>query len=392
MRIAALIVAAGRGERAGGGLPKQYRALTGDRAGDSVLRRSAETFARHPEIDLVQVVIDPAHEPLYTAAVKGLAAAPWVAGGATRQASVLNGLRALKALPGGAPDLVLIHDAARCFVRARTISQVIAALAEADGALPALPVTDTLKRRAGAHLETVDRADLYRAQTPQGFRFDAILAAHERFADHPATDDAALAEMAGLSVALTPGDEGNVKLTVPEDFVAAGQSHSPVLDDVRTGNGFDVHRFEHGDHVTLCGVRIPHDQALAGHSDADVGLHALTDAILGALAEGDIGTHFPPTDERWRGADSAAFLAYAAERVRAHGGRLTHLDVTLICERPKIGPHRAAMTARIAEILGLAPECVSVKATTTERLGFTGRREGIAALATATLALPRTSA
>ncbi|SMH60797.1 bifunctional 2-C-methyl-D-erythritol 4-phosphate cytidylyltransferase/2-C-methyl-D-erythritol 2,4-cyclodiphosphate synthase [Azospirillum agricola] len=383
----ALIVAGGTGQRFGAERPKQYL----DLAGKPILRRTVEAFLSHPRVSSVQVVIDPARRDLYDAAVAGLGLPEPVAGGATRQDSVRNGLEAL-ATRGGC-DAVLIHDAARPLVDADTIAAVIAALEHAPGAIAAVPLADTLKRGAdGTVAGTVDRDGLWRAQTPQGFRFADILAAHRDAAGLSLTDDAAVAERAGLAVALVPAKEENFKVTTPDDLTRAARvltaSQGASLGDIRTGTGFDVHRFTDGEFVTLCGLRVPHTHGLEGHSDADVGLHALTDAILGALAAGDIGSHFPPSDPQWRGADSARFLRHAADLVAARGGVIAHTDITIICERPKVGPHRAAMAARVAEILGIAPDRVSVKATTTERLGFTGRGEGIAAQAAATIRLP----
>jgi 2-C-methyl-D-erythritol 4-phosphate cytidylyltransferase/2-C-methyl-D-erythritol 2,4-cyclodiphosphate synthase len=378
---AVLIVAAGSGQRLGGDLPKQYLAL----AGRSVLRRSIDAFRSHGKIDAIRVVISADHEDLYVQATAGLDILPPVTGGAARQDSVRNGL---ESFTGIKPDKVLIHDAARPFVTADVIDGVLAALDRHPGAIPAVPVIDTLKRGSeGVIGGTVDRGGLWRAQTPQGFRFDMILEAHRKLSDRQLTDDAALLEAQGQSVALVPGAEGNFKITTMEDFDRAARLLAPTRDYL-TGNGFDVHRFTAGDHVTICGVRVEHTHALEGHSDADVGLHAITDAVLGAIGAGDIGQHFPPTDARWKGADSAAFLQHAASLVRERGGSVVHVDVTIICERPKVGPHRTAMVQRVAEILGLDPRRVSVKATTTEGLGFTGRREGIAAQATATVALP----
>ncbi|AWJ87581.1 bifunctional 2-C-methyl-D-erythritol 4-phosphate cytidylyltransferase/2-C-methyl-D-erythritol 2,4-cyclodiphosphate synthase (plasmid) [Azospirillum sp. TSH58] len=386
----ALIVAAGTGQRFGAERPKQYL----DLAGQPVLLRTVEAFRRHPKVSAVRVVINPAFRDLYDAAVAGLDLPEPVAGGASRQDSVRNGL---EALAESAPDLVLIHDAARPLIDADTIDAVIAALDHSPAALAAVPVADTLKRGngglggglgGGLVTGTVDRSGLWRAQTPQGFRFPDILAAHRAAAGLELTDDAAVAERAGLPVALVPAREENFKVTTPDDLTRAARALDSALSDIRTGSGFDVHRFAEGDHVTLCGVRVPHTHRLDGHSDADVGLHALTDAILGALCAGDIGSHFPPSDPQWRGADSALFLKHAAELVTARGGRIAHVDVTIICERPKVGPHREAMTARVAEILGMPVDRVSVKATTTERLGFTGRGEGIAAQAVATVRLP----
>ncbi len=382
----ALIVAAGRGLRFGGDLPKQYLAL----AGQPILRRTVEAFLRHPQINAVRVVIDPAFRDLYDMAVAGLDLPPPITGGPTRQDSVLNGL---EAMAGHAPDLVLIHDAARPLIDAQAISDVIAALDSAPAAIAATPLADTLKRGtvAGAGIVsggTVDRTALWRALTPQGFRFADILPAHRRAAGLNLTDDAAVAEEAGLPVTLVPCDPDNLKVTNQDDLARAEKLFLARLGDVRTGTGFDVHKFAPGDQVWLCGVSVPHDATLDGHSDADVALHALTDAILGAISAGDIGLHFPPSDPKWKGADSARFLRHAADLVAEKGGVIAHVDITIICERPKIGPHRDAMVARVADILGLNPARVSVKATTTEGLGFTGRREGIAAQAAATVRLP----
>ena len=377
----ALIVAAGRGERAGGAIPKQYRKL----AGKPVLRWAIEAFERCTAIDNVRVVIQPADEALYRTAIAGLRLRPFILGGATRQESVRRGLEALVART---PDHVLIHDAARPFVSTALVERVIGGLDNAEGVLPVLPVADTLRRKEGAKFEIVPRDGLWRAQTPQGFHFDKILAAHRKFVGEPATDDIQLAERLGLSIASVTGEETNFKLTTENDFLLAERLAGSGLSDVRTGTGFDVHRFAPGDHVWLCGVKIRHAFGLEGHSDADAGLHALTDAILGAIGAGDIGVHFPPTDERWKGAPSHRFLEYAAKLVREIGGVISHVDVTLICERPKITPYRQDMRARMAEILGIDIVRVSVKATTTEGLGFTGRREGIAAQAVATIRLP----
>ena len=379
----ALIVAGGSGQRFGSERPKQYL----DLAGKPVLRRTVEAFLHHPQVGGIRVVIDPAWRDAYDAAVAGLGLPDPVAGGASRQDSVRNGLEALAA--DGAPELVLIHDAARPLIDDSTIAAVIESLRDKPGAIAAVPVADTLKRGNGGTIcATVDREGLWRAQTPQGFRFPAILEAHRSAAGLSLTDDAAVAERAGLAIALVPSKEDNFKVTTPDDLTRATRAIMSSLWDVRTGSGFDVHRFTDGDFVTLCGLRVPHSHGLEGHSDADVGLHALTDAILGALAAGDIGSHFPPSDPRWRGADSAKFLRHAADLVAERGGVIAHADVTIICERPKIGPHRAAMAERIAEILGIELGRVSVKATTTEELGFTGRREGIAAQAVATIRLP----
>jgi 2-C-methyl-D-erythritol 4-phosphate cytidylyltransferase / 2-C-methyl-D-erythritol 2,4-cyclodiphosphate synthase len=387
VRTAALIVAAGRGARAGGPVPKQYARI----GGVPVLARTLGAFLAHPRIDLVQVALASGDERLYAEAVAGFRGeqllAP-VAGGATRQISVRNGLLALEK---HAPDRVLIHDAARPFVTSDVIDRVLAALGDTPGAIAALPQADTLKQAAHGNriAATVDRAGLWRAQTPQGFRFADILAAHKQAAAagrDDLTDDAAVAEWAGLPVALVPGSPDNVKLTTAEDIAMA--ERAARFPDIRTGQGFDVHRLVAGDHVWLCGVRITHTHALQGHSDADVALHALTDALLGAIGAGDIGQHFPDTDPQWKGADSAIFLREALRLVGARGGTIGNVDVTVLCEAPKIAPHREAMRHRIAELLNLEVERVSVKATTTEGLGFTGRREGIAALATATITFP----
>jgi len=384
--VAAVIVAAGRGFRAGGSLPKQYREL----AGEPVIRSSLSLFAWHGQIGAVQTVIHPDDRGVYEVAAKGLRLLAPVSGGATRQASVRAGLEALSAR---SPDIVLIHDAARPFCSTELVSRAIAACAETGAAIPALQVTDTIKRvdAAGHVAGTVDRALLRAVQTPQAFAFPALLEAHRRAAKDGCddfTDDAALAEWAGLKVAVFPGESGNVKLTTDEDFAKAEARRIASLADLRLGNGFDVHAFGDGDHVWLGGIKIPHDRGLTGHSDADVALHALVDAILGAIADGDIGKHFSPNDPRWRGSSSDQFLKFAVERVNKRGGRVAHLDVTIVCEEPRIGPHRDAMRKRIAEIADMAIERVAVKATTSEQLGFTGRKEGIAAMATATVRLP----
>jgi 2-C-methyl-D-erythritol 4-phosphate cytidylyltransferase/2-C-methyl-D-erythritol 2,4-cyclodiphosphate synthase len=381
-RCVALVVAAGRGSRFGGEIPKQWR----DLGGRPVLRHSLAAFAAHPGIDAVRAVIHPDDRAFYDRAASGLNLGEPIAGGPTRQDSVRLGLEAL-ATQGY--DHVLVHDGARPFIDAGVISRVIAALGKNPGAIPALPVHDTLKRSDGTVIsETVSRAGLWRAQTPQGFHFGPLLAAHRAVIGHELTDDAAVAEHAGLAVVLVPGSEDNVKITTTEDL-RRGEAKLSGPGDIRVATGFDVHKFAAGDHVTLCNVAIPHDAALDGHSDADVALHALTDALLGCISAGDIGRHFPPTDPRWKGADSAIFLAHAGALVEGLGAEIVHLDLTVICERPKVGPHRAAMSARVAEILGIAEHRVSIKATTTEGLGFTGRREGIAAQAVATIRRPR---
>ena len=375
MRAAALIMAAGRGSRLGADQPKQYLPL----GGKPLLRHSFDRFNSHPRVDLVRCVIGPGDIPRD---LDGLT----VTGGETRQESVLRGLESLE---NEAPDIVLIHDAARPFVDAATIDRVLTALAEAPGAIPAVPVVDSLRQAAdGRVVGSVSREGLWRAQTPQGFRFAAILTAHRAAAGLGLTDDAAVAERAGLEVRLVAGSEDNFKITTADDLARAERLLAGAADEVRVGSGFDVHRFGPGAGVTLCGVAVPHGAGLVGHSDADVGLHALTDAILGALGAGDIGHHFPPSDPRWRGQASELFLRHASGLVDARGGRIAHVDVTLLCEAPKIAPHRDAMRSRIAELLGLTLDRVSVKATTTERLGFLGRGEGIAAQATATVRLP----
>lgn len=376
----ALIVAAGRGHRAGGGLPKQYRRL----GGMSVLRRTIEAFVGHPKVDGVHVVIHPEDRELYDEAVAGLDLPMPIAGGATRQQSVRLGLEAIDA------ERVLIHDAARPFVRHDVIDRVLSALDDDEGAVPALAVSDSL-RRGDAHVDDeVEREGLHRVQTPQGFRFNAIRAAH-RTVTVEATDDAAVLRAAGGRVALVEGDERNMKLTTADDFARAEAILAAAMTS-RTGMGFDVHRFGPGDHLWLCGIRVAHTQGLIGHSDADVGLHALTDALLGAIGDGDIGQHFPPADSRWKGASSDRFLAHARDLVTARGGRIDHVDITIIAERPKVGPYREVMRQRIADILRLPLGAVSVKATTTEGLGFTGRGEGIAAQAVATVRLPEEDA
>jgi 2-C-methyl-D-erythritol 4-phosphate cytidylyltransferase/2-C-methyl-D-erythritol 2,4-cyclodiphosphate synthase len=378
-----LVVAAGRGRRFGGDLPKQYH----DLAGRMVLRHTLAAFATNPEIGAVRAVIHPDDRQLYDMAAAGLNLLEPVDGGETRQDSVRLGLDSLKDL---GPAKVLIHDGARPFVDHGTIGRVIRALDRHPGALPVVPVADTLKRgRDGFVADTVDRADLFRAQTPQGFRYADIVAAHHAVIGQELTDDAAVAEKAGLAVELVPGIEDNVKITTAADLERARRLFEGQ-GEIRSASGYDVHRFDPAkDACWLCGVPVPHEAGLLGHSDADVGLHALTDAVLGAIAAGDIGHHFPPSDPKWKGAASDQFLAHAATLVAAKGGRIVNVDVTLICERPKVGPHRAAMAARVAEILGISQDRISVKATTTEGLGFTGRQEGIAAQATASVWLPR---
>lgn len=402
MRCVAIVVAAGRGLRAGGTLPKQYQSL----GSESVLRRTLKAFATHPDVDGVLAVIHGDDSELFREAADGLPKmlAP-AFGGATRQESVLAGLQSLSAAP---PALVLVHDGARPFVSAELISRAVAAADALSAAIPVLPVTDTIKQvnKSGEVVATPDRASLRAVQTPQAFRYRGLLSAHTAAARAKIvslTDDAAVMEWAGFPVSTFEGEAANLKITTADDLRAAAPPPAPTnaspadegalgslaaLGDVRTGTGFDVHAFGPGDHVMLGGVAIPHTAGLAGHSDADVGLHALTDAVLGALGDGDIGAHFPPSDPQWKGASSDRFLAHAVWLVHTRGGRIAHLDLTLICEAPKIGPHREAIRAAVARIAGLPEGRVSVKATTTERLGFTGRREGIAALASATIRLP----
>ncbi len=385
-RVAAIVVAAGRGLRAGGDVPKQYRAM----AGEPVIRPSLARFALHHAIDAVQPVIHPDDEAMFQTASAGLDLLPAVHGGATRQGSVQAGMEALVARR---PDIVLVHDAARPFLSDALVTRAIAAAHASGAAVPAIAVADTVKKvdAAGAIIATIDRTDLRMVQTPQAFAFALLLEAHRRAAAagrEDFTDDAALAEWAGQRVTVFDGEAGNVKLTTSDDFARAETLRLAALADVRTGSGFDVHAFADGDHVMLAGVRIPHSRGVTGHSDADVALHALVDAVLGALAEGDIGQHFPPNDPRWRGVSSDRFLAFACERVRARSGMIAHLDVTIVCEAPRISLHRDAMRARIAAIAGIPLARVAVKATTSEKLGFTGRSEGIVAMATATVRLP----
>jgi 2-C-methyl-D-erythritol 4-phosphate cytidylyltransferase/2-C-methyl-D-erythritol 2,4-cyclodiphosphate synthase len=372
-RTVALIVAAGSGSRAGGKVPKQYHRI----AGKALLAHAIDNLA-HPRIDAIQVVIGKGQDSLYAEAVGARALPAPVTGGATRRDSVAAGLAAL-----GEADAVLVHDAARPFLPGAVIDRLLDALDGHDGAIPALPVVDTLSTRAG---DQVDRDALVRVQTPQAFRLDAIRAAHATWTGGEPTDDAQVARAAGLDVVLVEGDPALEKLTYEADFIRAEAGCLAP----RTGIGFDVHAFGPGDHVWLGGVSIPHDRGLQGHSDADVALHALTDALLGAIAAGDIGDHFPPSDPRWKGAPSSLFLEHARDLVSAAGGRIVHTDLTIICEAPRIGPHRDAMRQRIAGLLRLPVSRISVKATTTERLGFTGRGEGIVAQAVATVMMPET--
>lgn len=385
--IDVVIVAAGRGLRAGGEIPKQFRTI----AGKSVLKWCVECFLL-PEIRRIVIAANMADRDQYLEALGPIAQhVELIAGGDSRQASVLSGLRSLAADP---PDFVLIHDGARAFVSADVIRRTIAAVTDKQGALPSLAVSDTL-RRAGADglaVETVARDGLFSAQTPQGFPYPPILNAHVKANEAGITsftDDVAVAEWAGLPSRIVEGSPDNIKLTWPKDFdMAEARLRGAAFPDVRTGNGYDVHSFEPGAAVWLCGVEIPHEMKLSGHSDADVGLHALTDALLATCSAGDIGTHFPPSDPQWKGASSRIFVEHAAKIVRESGGRIANVDVTLICEAPKVGPHREVMVAAMADMLGIDAGRVSVKATTNEKLGFVGRKEGIAAIATASVIFP----
>ena len=379
MTVAALIVAAGRGHRAGGAIPKQYVQVSEE----SILRRTVKCFCSSKLVDLVQVVIHPEDKPLYDESVAGLDVLEPCHGGASRQESVRLGLEALGPCQ---PDIVLVHDAARPFVSDALIDRVITALGDGPAVIPGVPVTDTIKQLGDDDViaATIDRATLRRAQTPQAFQFRALLDAHQDAAGQTLTDDAAVAAAAGIPVRMVEGDEKNIKVTTPEDIMALAKAPlSP-----RIGTGFDVHRLGPGDHVMLCGVRIDHDRALIGHSDADVALHALTDALLGAVGAGDIGRHFPPGEDQWKGAPSQIFVEKAVDLITERGGRIGNVDLTIICEAPKIGPHVAAMTERLATLIRISPDRINIKATTTEQLGFTGRREGIAAQVAATVLLP----
>ena len=376
MKSAAIIVAAGRGTRAGSGLPKQWRELKGR----SLVAWSLEAFRSHPDVGHCVLVLHPDDIDM-APGYEAHGDVTVVAGGDSRAASVMAGLVKLE---GRGVSHVLIHDAARPLASHGVIDRVLTALKRSQGAAPALAIVDALWRGAeGVVAGTEDRRGLYRAQTPQGFAYPVILAA-PRAHTGSAADDVEVARAAGIDVAIVEGEERNLKITTAADFDRAAQFLKDDM-DIRTGNGFDVHRFAPGDHVMLCGLKLPHSQGLDGHSDADVGMHALTDALYGALAEGDIGRHFPPSDPQWKGADSAVFLDHAAGRATARGFRIANADVTLICEAPKIGPHAPDMAQELARIMGIEADRVSVKATTSERLGFTGREEGIAAIATVTL-------
>ena len=391
----ALIVAGGRGVRAGGDVPKQYQNLSGK----SVLRRTVEAFLCHEHIRFVRVVIGAEDRMRYDEALGGLASyeprlLDPVIGGAERQVSVRLGLESLKDY---LPDIVFIHDAVRPFIKPALLKMLADAIgAGAGGAIAGLPVTDTLKRQDDKQsiAGTVDRTGLWHAQTPQAFPFQTILAAHQSLVDQMFTDDAAIMEAAGTKVALVEGERTNIKITTPADFLLAAQileeaSMTAQSRQYRSGQGFDVHRFGPGKSVTLCGITVPHDKSLAGHSDADVALHALTDALMGSIGAGDIGKHFPPTDPQWRGTASSVFVQKAMDLISEKDGRVEHVDLTIICERPKVGPHRDDMQKFLAELLGLPLDDVNIKATTTEGLGYTGRSEGIAAQAIATVSLPQ---
>lgn len=384
MEFAAIVVAAGRGERMGAGPPKQYRPL----AGEPVLRRTLRALLAHPAVARVQVVIDPDHRGLYEAVAEDLGLPEPVAGGASRRESVAAGLGALAALPRP-PEYVLVHDAARPLLSHTLLDRVITALRFVDAVVPVLPVHDSLARVEGARIVAeVERAGVVRVQTPQGFRFELLRRAHAEVPGE-ASDDARLVRALGVEVATVPGDPANIKLTTPEDFAFAERllaSGAPRT--FRTGFGYDVHRFDPTRRLVLCNLHLPEGPGLSGHSDADVALHALTDAILALVGAGDIGAHFPPSDPRWKDADSAVFLRRALDLLHAAGGRLEHVDVTLVCERPKIGPHRERLVRRLQQLLGLPEGRVSLKATTTEGLGFTGRGEGMAAMAVATASFP----
>ena len=394
-KIGVVIVAAGSGSRFGDPLPKQYHKL----GGKSLLGHCIDCFAGHTSADLIQIVYNPDHQDWYDQTISGASCGSDipqpVAGGTTRQQSVLNGLRALNAK---SPDIVLIHDAARPGISDTVITRVIDALKNHAGVIPTLPVADTIKQANGNNiiLRSIPRESLHRAQTPQGFVFKTIFDAHTQFEGQELTDDASLLEQLGVDVVCVEGAASNDKITQRDDFGRAQdwiettetKDTSMSQEEYRAGTGFDVHRFAPGDHCILCGIKVPHTARLDGHSDADVGLHTLTDAILGAIGAGDIGQHFPPSDIQWKGAASDIFLKHAADLVRQRGGRIVNVDLTLICERPKIGPHTPAMRQKVAEILSIDADRVNVKATTTEKLGFTGREEGIAAQAAVSVAVP----
>ncbi|PPR11576.1 MAG: Bifunctional enzyme IspD/IspF [Alphaproteobacteria bacterium MarineAlpha11_Bin1] len=380
---AALILAGGSGSRLGSDTPKQYLQFNGI----SMLRRTVDVFANHPAIETIKIVIRAEDRDLLDEAMRDKDIAPPIIGGTTRQESVINGLEVMAV---DAPEYVLIHDAARPFANVATIDRVLAALKTSPAALPGIPVTDTLKRCVGDPLmvsDTVDRLGLWHAQTPQGFRFADILSAHRACKGLKMTDDSAIAEHVGLPIALVQGNSENFKITTAEDLRWAQRMTLNTSGDIRVGNGFDVHALGRGNHIVLCGVKIPHSRGLEGHSDADVAMHAVTDALLGAVAKGDIGSHFPPSEPEWQGRPSSIFLEHAVILITELGGSIGNIDLTIICEAPRIGPHRAEMVSSLANILKISPDRVSVKATTTEMLGFTGRGEGIAAQASALVRL-----
>ena len=379
---AAIIVAAGRGQRLGGAIPKQYLEV----GGVPILRHTVDVFLKHSGIDYIQIIIHPDDQELYEAAVGDLDLPKPIYGGDTRQQSVLNGL---EAIGDQMPEYVFIHDAARPFLDHSIINNLIKVVDVSGAVIPALKVTDTIKYMGTDKINsTLDRNYLYRAQTPQAFRYKAIFMAHRRFENENMTDDSAIAEKSGLQVRIIEGSEKNFKITTSEDLMKAEMMMGKTYTDIRTGYGVDVHAIEKGDHVILGGIKIPHTHSLKGHSDADVALHALTDALLGAMALGDIGDHFPPTDKKWKGASSDIFLKHAADLVYQQEGVIAHIDLTIICEAPKIGPHRDKIRDKISEIIDLDIARISVKATTTEKLGFTGKGEGIMAQAIATIRLP----
>ena len=374
MTVTALIVAAGKGERAGGGVPKQYRLL----GGKPVLRWAVESLIRHPAVQSARVVIGEGQQELANAALEGLDVGATIEGGAERADSVRAGLAMIEA------DAVLVHDAARPFCPSGVVDRLLASLEFHEGAAPVLPVGDTLARVGESIEELVDRNGMVRVQTPQAFRLDRLRTAYGQWSGPPPTDETTVVRAAGMTVAAVQGDAALEKLTLPSDFERAEQWLAGRLSP-RTGTGFDVHAFAGEGPIMLGGIEVPHNRGLAGHSDADVVLHAITDALLGAAGLGDIGEHFPPSDPRWKGADSSLFLSHATQLLRARGAIIDHVDCTIVAEAPKIGPHRSAMRARIAGIAGLSIDQVSIKATTTEGLGFTGRREGIAAQAVASI-------
>ncbi|MDG1858719.1 MAG: bifunctional 2-C-methyl-D-erythritol 4-phosphate cytidylyltransferase/2-C-methyl-D-erythritol 2,4-cyclodiphosphate synthase [Emcibacteraceae bacterium] len=382
IKNAAIIVAAGRGHRLGGEIPKQYL----DIGGTPVLRRTIDIFKDNPLIDYIQVIIHPDDHELYENAIGDLELPTPIHGGDTRQQSVLNGLEAISDI---SPEYVYIHDAARPFLNQNILNDLIEIVEVSGAVIPALKVTDTIKYMGTDKIDsTLDRNYLYRAQTPQAFRYKAIFMAHRRFENDDMTDDSAIAEKSGLQVRIIAGSENNFKITTSEDLTKAEMMVGKTYTDVRTGYGVDVHAFEEGDHVMLGGIKIPHGKSLKGHSDADVALHAITDAVLGAMALGDIGDHFPPSDDKWKDASSDLFLKHAASLVEDAEGVIAHVDLTIICEAPKIAPHREKIRDRISEIIDLDIARISVKATTTEKLGFTGKGEGIMAQAVVTIRLP----